>query len=404
MRVHPKHAALRLFLAPNGKSRNWYAGFHNSGKFVRESMRTSDFDAAKERASEWYEVKRYEIRKGTFVPPSGAKFEALIKPALAGMAAREKSPKYVAAAKTALRENSYVRRYFGKIGVERITSRTWDDFRLWLSELRVDEGKPQHSERSIHQMKNVVRLILRQAYVQKLIDVRPRFEDPLKETKSDSRPRIRFDGDEENALLVACAENIERHRQAKTRWVADAEEMFDFVRFMRSTGLRVGECLALRAREVRVFTDKATFAGKTANLEVCGIRVVRGKRGAHPECKSDPAAAAILKRIIARRGIQNPATSDEPLFLKHHRDMFRELLVRHSLHVDPYGRKRDFVSLRHTYICRKLEQGVPVWEVARNTRTSVAVIEQHYAKNLPVSGALLNQFDYELIEPKTLSS
>ena len=49
--------------------------------------------------------------------------------------------------------------------------------------------------------------------------------------------------------------------------------------------------------------------------------------------------------------------------------------------------KRDFVSLRATYICFRLLNGVPVYEVANNCRTSVAVIESSYARYL--GGAIL---------------
>jgi hypothetical protein len=44
--------------------------------------------------------------------------------------------------------------------------------------------------------------------------------------------------------------------------------------------------------------------------------------------------------------------------------------------------KRDFVSLRATYICFRLLNEVPIYEIANNCRTSVQMIEDHYAKRL----------------------
>ena len=44
--------------------------------------------------------------------------------------------------------------------------------------------------------------------------------------------------------------------------------------------------------------------------------------------------------------------------------------------------KRDFVSLRATYISFRLLNGASVYEVANNCRTSVAMIENSYAKYL----------------------
>jgi len=44
--------------------------------------------------------------------------------------------------------------------------------------------------------------------------------------------------------------------------------------------------------------------------------------------------------------------------------------------------KRDFVSLRATYISFRLLNGASVYEVANNCRTSVAMIENSYTKYL----------------------
>jgi hypothetical protein len=53
--------------------------------------------------------------------------------------------------------------------------------------------------------------------------------------------------------------------------------------------------------------------------------------------------------------------------------------------------KRDFVSLRATYICFRLLSGVPVYEVATNCRTSVEMIEKSYARLL--SGRMMQNIN-----------
>ncbi len=68
----------------------------------------------------------------------------------------------------------------------------------------------------------------------------------------------------------------------------------------------------------------------------------------------------------------------------HHRAMFNVILKKTKLKTTKTNPpiKRDFVSLRATYICFRLLNGVPIYEIANNCRTSVEMIEQSYAKHL----------------------
>jgi len=95
MTPHPRYPAVKLFKAPNGKSDRWYAGFHHQGKFVRKSTGSADFTEALQRASDWYEDRRYEIRNGKHVPPGGTRFSKLIEPTLEAMKWRNRSARYV---------------------------------------------------------------------------------------------------------------------------------------------------------------------------------------------------------------------------------------------------------------------------------------------------------------------
>ncbi|MDE8347016.1 MAG: hypothetical protein POH28_12725, partial [Acidocella sp.] len=39
-------------------------------------------------------------------------------------------------------------------------------------------------------------------------------------------------------------------------------------------------------------------------------------------------------------------------------------------------------SLRHTYICLRLMEGADIYQIAKNCRTSVEMIEKHYAAHI----------------------
>lgn len=382
---HPTYPKLFIFKQPNGKSRNWYAGFHHGGKHHRRSLKTEVWDRALAGAASWYEKSKYELKHGSYVAPSaaaGPKFQSLIDRTLRAMASRGRSEEYIKSVGTALGKTGYVRRFFGELSVAKITTRTWDDFRIWLSDTRAKEEMKPHSERTIHQMKNTVQLVLGQAYDERHIESVPRFADRRRSRKKDSRPRVYFNVAEYASLRKFAKRNIRDHETKKTRWPDDARELRDYIVWMVNTGLRVGECRALRFKDVRIVMAPVLIKGVTQEREVCEVTVTKGKQGPGAPCVSYLTGPAVFRRIVARRGIEDPSRSDAPIFKRHHREAFKRLLREHGLYEDAYGRKRDFVSLRHTYICFRLMAGVPAFHVAKNVRTSVSMIENHYAKAL----------------------
>lgn len=62
--------------------------------------------------------------------------------------------------------------------------------------------------------------------------------------------------------------------------------------------------------------------------------------------------------------------------------MFDSILMRNNLKFDRDNKARTSYSLRHTYICMRLLEGADIYQVAKNCRTSVEMIEKHYAAHL----------------------
>lgn len=52
------------------------------------------------------------------------------------------------------------------------------------------------------------------------------------------------------------------------------------------------------------------------------------------------------------------------------------------LRIDRDGRPRMAYSLRHTYICLRLMEGADIYQIAKNCRTSVEMIEKYYAAHI----------------------
>ena len=49
---------------------------------------------------------------------------------------------------------------------------------------------------------------------------------------------------------------------------------------------------------------------------------------------------------------------------------------------DRDGKPRTAYSLRHTYICFRLMEGADIYQIAKNCRTSVEMIEKFYAAHI----------------------
>ena len=62
--------------------------------------------------------------------------------------------------------------------------------------------------------------------------------------------------------------------------------------------------------------------------------------------------------------------------------MFNNLLARTKLKLDRDGNPRTAYSLRHTYICLRLMEGADIYQIAKNCRTSVEMIERFYAAHI----------------------
>src|SRR6202023_4326743 len=65
-----------------------------------------------------------------------------------------------------------------------------------------------------------------------------------------------------------------------------------------------------------------------------------------------------------------------------HRDLLNVILDELKLKFDRDGNRRTAYSLRHTYICIRLMEGADIYQIAKNCRTSVEMIEKFYAAHI----------------------
>jgi integrase len=261
--------------------------------------------------------------------------------------------------------------FFGKLPIESIKVTTWFAFKEYVLK------KYPHLKRgTLHQYKNALRVVLNDAYRHGIIKELPIFKDEYTGRRIEA-PRPWFRPPEYKRLLSVIRKHRKHLSSVQPRWLSAVDELYDYVIWTTNTGCRVSEIANTRFCDVEVKLDKE------AEREYLVIRNIKGKRGTGT-CRSFFGATAAFKRRIEARKITEPQKSQEKLFLEHHRDMFKQILEKAKLrfsNTQPPA-KRDFVSLRATYICFRLLNGVSVYEVANNCRTSVAMIETSYAKYL----------------------
>jgi len=85
-----------------------------------------------------------------------------------------------------------------------------------------------------------------------------------------------------------------------------------------------------------------------------------------------------FKRLVKR----NSPEPKDLVFPQRHRELFNRILNEEDLKFDREGNPRTAYSLRHTYICMRLMEGVDIYQVAKNCRTSVEMIEKYYASHI----------------------
>lgn|GEM_PF-3071481 len=108
---------------------------------------------------------------------------------------------------------------------------------------------------------------------------------------------------------------------------------------------------------------------------------VRGKRGVG-YCKSMPGAVLLFERLSARlRRVGDVERLPKPMD-KLFPNEFKKMFNDNHLKFDRDGKPRTAYSLRHSYICFRLLEGADIYQIAKNCRTLVEMIEKHYAAHL----------------------
>lgn len=377
-----------------GRSRFWQCSTSIAGNQLRTSTKEESLALAKEYAEDWYLTLRGKDRAGILETKREKSFADVAEQFMMEytvITEGQRSVKWVEG--HGIRLRIHLLPFFGSTGISKVTPGKVQEYRVHRH-MTSSTGKPP-ARSTLHDEIVTLRLVLKTAIRHAWLTHLPDLSPPYR-TQGKIVHRPWFSPAEYKQLYQATRVYAKEPHHENHRW--NAEQLHDYVLFMANTGLRPDEANNLQHRDVEIEIDEAT-GDRILVIEV------RGKRGVG-YCKSMPSAVLPYERLRDRmkpvisqsrrarrnRGEdlslpppevqpQTPAPTDF-VFPGNHIKMFNGILERTKLKLDRDANRRTAYSLRHTYICLRLMEGADIYQVAKNCRTSVEMIEKFYAAHI----------------------
>jgi integrase len=379
------------------RSRYWQCSTYLGSRNYRQTTKEESLAAAKDFARDWYMERCVEDRQrrrggvsmlnDPVQPPiadTGASTDGRLRRTRTGPSFEDAAKAFASEFEVITmgeRNAGYVKSksdiirvhlmpFFGDTALEDITAGKVQEYRAHRQTSRVDPktGKPKKPARAtLHHEIVTLRQVLKTANRKGWIAAIPDMSAPYK-TSGKVEHRAWFSPEEYKMLYEATRERAKN--PPKPRWREVCETFHDYVLFMGNTGLRPDESARLELRDVKIVNDEST-GERILEIEV------RGKRGVG-FCKSMPGAILPFERVRKRKQLK----PTDRIFGKSPRELMNTVLDELNLKFDRDGHIRTCYSLRHTYICLRLLEGADIYQVAKNCRTSVEMIEKFYGRHL----------------------
>ena len=363
----------RLKVYKRERSRYWQAITILDGKRFRISTKEESLGKAKDLAEDWYLGLRGKLKMGEpITEKTFSETAAQFIKEYSVITGGDRSPRYIENMERQLRH--YLLPFFAEKGLSQITAGLVQEYRVHRQSYQVQH--PLHKENGVskspsrttlHQEVVVIRQVLKTAIRHGWLHHLPDLSMPYKTAGKLAR-RAWFSPEEYKKLYEATRHNAKHPKYERLRY--NAEQLHDYILFMANTGLRPDEANRLEYRDVIIVEDDKT--GERI-LEID----VRGKRGTG-YCKSTSGAVRPFERLVQRN---NPQSTDL-VFPANQKKSFNKILENKELKTDRDGQNRTAYSLRHTYICLRLMEGADIYQIAKNCRTSVDMIEKYYGAHI----------------------
>jgi integrase len=391
---------VQLFQRP--RSPYWQSTATVGGVQHMKSTGQESLNLAKDVAEDWYlNLKGVERWGGGLARTKKRQDGTLFRDAASAfleefetLTGGERSPKYVGVLRSKI--DKYLVPFFDEKYVDEIDDDMVVAYRIERAKAKDKDGNPKPPARTtIHHEIIALRHVLKTCKRKRWIKALPDLSAPYRASGKIAH-RAWFSLEEYRQLRNATQRRARRPPHAKWKW--ECEQFHDYVLFMSNTGLRPDEAARLEFRDVVIVDDDAT--GERI-LEID----VRGKRGVG-FCKSMPGAVRPFERLrdrerevaeklpsapAERKGLSRGGTKKvrkakpgrtDLIFGRTQRELMNAVLDELGLKFDREGQRRTSYSLRHTYICFRLMEGADIYQIAKNCRTSVEMIEKYYASHI----------------------
>jgi integrase len=372
----------KLHVYKRENSSVWQCSTFLNGRNYRKSTKEDSLSRAKEVAEDWYLELRGKSRAGLLKSNEKTFNEAadVFESEYEIITQGERNAQYVASHK--LRLKAHLRPFLGDKGLSEFFKGIFQEYRVHRFKKNEEAGKTRPSRSVLHHETVTARLVLKTAMRKGWISALPDLSEPYKANQK-VKHRAWFSPLEYRQLYLATRERAKTADPSNGRWKWEREQFHDYVLFMGNTGLRPDEAARIEFRDVKIVKDRDS--GETI-LEI----EVRGKRGTG-YCKSTTGAVRPFRRVLERLRkdpaapgqLRKPVATDL-LFPggARPRELMNSVLDELGLKKDREGNLRTAYSLRHTYISIRLMEGADIYQIAKNCRTSVEMIEKFYAAHL----------------------
>lgn len=363
---------LKIFQVPC--SRYWWARVYVNGRYSVQSLKTETLKEAQQKAKKFYESVLVKAHLGTGKQLKSRTFAAVGGAFISTQDVPDKQRRYL---DDKQRFDKELLPFFGEKDIGEIHNA---DLHSLIKRLQ-HQGL---SGATINHYMIILRKILKYAADNRLIAGIPNFPRISGRTRVTNRDYFEQD---EYETLVETIETMATN-EVKVRGVTVTLEFKYLVQFMVNSFIRPSDLRVLKNHHVHIRINEAEKhkgsryflllkhpAAKTTDQEVITM----------------PAAHGVYKKLIELQTARGYGKPDDYVFFPEYDSrnammaiagrMFREAVKTADLEEE--GLKHTLYSLRHTSIMYRLLKGnTNTLELAKNARTSQAMIDKHYASRL----------------------